>query len=182
MKRLILPAFLRTAFATDWVPICRGLGTIYQDMLCAPSIQKLTEAEYLVPVEYYAPSKPDLDGLKIRAGDYVEEGLITRMDKPQLIGDIVEKQLQSADVIILNKCDLLERKWTETLRISLVQRNLKAEVVESEFGKVAFNYLFAAVDENLVSPNPDAACTAAWACARARARRQCARRGHSRGV
>jgi len=68
----------------------RGLGAIYEDMLCAPSIPELTESGYLVPVQYYAPSKPDLEGLKIRAGDYVEEGLSTRMDRPQLIGDIVE--------------------------------------------------------------------------------------------
>ena len=68
----------------------RGLGAIYQNMIHAPSIPNLTKAGYLVSVEYYAPSKPDLAGLKIRAGDYVEEGLSTRMDRPQLVGDIVE--------------------------------------------------------------------------------------------
>ncbi len=68
----------------------RGLGILYQEMICAPSIPELTKAGYLVPVIHFAPSKPDLEGLKVRAGDYVEEGLVDRLDKPSLIGDIVE--------------------------------------------------------------------------------------------
>lgn len=68
----------------------RGLGGIYQSIVHAPGIPELTNMGHLVPVEYYAPSKPDLDGLKIRAGDFVEEGLATRMDQPRLVGDIVE--------------------------------------------------------------------------------------------
>ncbi len=63
---------------------------IYQEMVLSPTINELIEMEYLVPVEYYAPTKPDLEGLKIRCGDYVEEGLAERMDRPQIVGDIVE--------------------------------------------------------------------------------------------
>ena len=63
---------------------------IYQKMILGPSISSLIELEHLVPVLYYAPSKPDLKGLKVRMGDYVETELADRMDKVQLVGDIVE--------------------------------------------------------------------------------------------
>ena len=63
---------------------------IYQEMVMAPTIPQLIEIGALVPAEYFAPEKPDLEGLKTRCGDYVEEGLAERMDLPQLVGDIVE--------------------------------------------------------------------------------------------
>jgi len=63
---------------------------IYEAMVQTPSIGQLIEWNYLVPIQYYAPSKPDLKGLKIRMGDYVENELANRMDKTQLVGDIVE--------------------------------------------------------------------------------------------
>ncbi len=68
----------------------RGLGEIYDDMVCCPPISELTEAGFLVPIKYYAPSAPDLTGVKIRMGDYAENQLAERMDKQPLVGSIVE--------------------------------------------------------------------------------------------
>ena len=68
----------------------KGLGHVYQDMVCAPSIAELTEQGYLVPVRYFAPTTPNLEGVKLRAGDYVENQLAERMDKAELVGDVVE--------------------------------------------------------------------------------------------
>lgn len=68
----------------------RGLGEVYSDMIMCPPIDELTELGFLVPIKYYAPSAPDLAGVRVRAGDYVEEELSHRMDKPPLIGSIVE--------------------------------------------------------------------------------------------
>ncbi len=59
-------------------------------MICAPSIAELTEQGYLVPVRYFAPTTPNLEGVKLRAGDYVENQLAERMDKTELVGDVVE--------------------------------------------------------------------------------------------
>jgi len=69
-----------------------GLGgsNLFQDIISTPSIVELIELGHLVPIEYYAPSKPDLKGLRILAGDYSPGQLEKRMDKVQLIGDIVE--------------------------------------------------------------------------------------------
>lgn len=67
-----------------------GLGTYFEDLICGPSISELTEQGYLAPVKYYVPSIPDLKNMKTVAGDYVEKELSERVDKPKLIGDILE--------------------------------------------------------------------------------------------
>ena len=68
----------------------KGLGYHFDAMVKCPSIQKLIDQGFLVPAKYYVPSVPDLEGLKVMAGDYAENQLSTRMDVPKLIGDIVE--------------------------------------------------------------------------------------------
>lgn len=68
----------------------RGLGEIYDDMVVSTNVRDLTEQGFLVPVRYYAPSKPDLAGLKLnKDGDYAEKGLAGVVDKAELIGDVV---------------------------------------------------------------------------------------------
>ena len=68
----------------------RGLGEIYDDLILSCSISDLTEQGHLAPVRYFAPRKPDLAGLKKGAdGDYILNALGERMDKADLIGDVV---------------------------------------------------------------------------------------------
>ena len=64
---------------------------IFDAMVFAPSIGELIEMNRLVNIEYYAPNKPDLKKLQVRCGDYAKEALADRMDRPQLVGDIVEQ-------------------------------------------------------------------------------------------
>ncbi len=73
----------------------RGLGHVYDALVCGPSIKWLIENKYLVPLRYYAPSEPDLKGLKVgNSGDYIGNQVAGRMDKPKLIGDVVEHWLR----------------------------------------------------------------------------------------
>jgi superfamily II DNA or RNA helicase len=72
----------------------RGLGEVYDDLVFGPSVKELTEQGHLVPVRYYAPSKPDLDGVKIQMGDYNAKQLGERMNEPTLIGDVVTNWLR----------------------------------------------------------------------------------------
>jgi superfamily II DNA or RNA helicase len=73
----------------------RGLGEMYDDLVLGPSVQKLTEQGFLVPMRYYAPSAPDMAYLETivdkQKGDYneVKLGKYMEQNKP-LIGDIVE--------------------------------------------------------------------------------------------
>jgi DNA repair protein RadD len=75
----------------------RGLGGIFGTMIECPQVQELIDGEFLVPTRAYAPSIPDLTGIRIQAGDYVESQLADRMDRPQLVGDIVTQWHRLAD-------------------------------------------------------------------------------------
>lgn len=67
----------------------KGLGAAYDDLVLGPSVADLTAQGHLVPVRYFAPTKPDLDRIRIVRGDYDQAQLGHRMDDPKLVGDIV---------------------------------------------------------------------------------------------
>jgi DNA repair protein RadD len=67
----------------------RGLGADFDCIIEAPQVEELIGLGRLVRPRYYAPTKLDLAKVHTRAGDYVESELAERMDRPQLIGDIV---------------------------------------------------------------------------------------------
>lgn len=73
----------------------RGLGEMYDDLVLGPSVDSLVEDGFLVPMRYYAPSRPDMEYLEsifdARKGDYNEKklGAYMEQNKP-LIGDVVE--------------------------------------------------------------------------------------------
>ena len=75
----------------------RGLGGIFEALIECPQVADLIEAGFLVPTRVYAPSAPDLTGVRVRAGDYVEAQLAERMDVPKLVGDIVTHWHRLAD-------------------------------------------------------------------------------------
>ena len=75
----------------------RGLGNTFGAMVEAPQVDQLIEMGFLVPTEVYVPSTPDLSGVHTRKGDYVESELADRVDRPQLVGDIVTHWLRLAD-------------------------------------------------------------------------------------
>ena len=64
----------------------RGLGEYYESIVSTISIEKLIEQGHLVPCRYFAPSKPDLERIKIVAGDYDKKELGRRVQP--LIGDV----------------------------------------------------------------------------------------------
>jgi superfamily II DNA or RNA helicase len=67
----------------------RGLGGIFEAIIETPQVAELIVGGYLVPSRIYAPTNPDLRGIRVQAGDYAESQLAERMDRPQLIGDVV---------------------------------------------------------------------------------------------
>lgn len=72
----------------------RGLGLVYSALVMGPTVAELTEQGNLVPARYFAPTKPDLEGVKIQAGDYNAKQLGERMQP--LVGDIVANWLRIA--------------------------------------------------------------------------------------
>lgn len=73
--------------ATPW---SKGLGLMYDDMIEPATIRDLTELGYVAKLQAYAPSHPDLTGVKVRAGEYQEEQLSKVMRGEKLVADIVE--------------------------------------------------------------------------------------------
>ena len=67
----------------------RGLGGIFNAIVECPQVAELIEQKYLVRTRTYAPVDPDLKGVQTRVGDYVETQLAERMDRVDLVGDIV---------------------------------------------------------------------------------------------
>jgi superfamily II DNA or RNA helicase len=72
----------------------RGLGNIFQVLIECPSVAELIASKYLVPTKVFAPVRPDLTGVHVRHGDYVESELSTRMNTAKLVGDVVEHWLR----------------------------------------------------------------------------------------
>lgn len=67
-----------------------GLGGIFDSMVQAAYPSELVRDGYLVPARIFAPSAPDLRGVKVKRGDYDETEIAEKMDKPKLVGNIVE--------------------------------------------------------------------------------------------
>lgn len=74
----------------------KGLGTLFDVLINVATIKELTEKGYLVPIKYYAPSEPDLTGIKVTRGDYAEADIERVMNQPTLVGDIVENWVNIA--------------------------------------------------------------------------------------
>ena len=67
----------------------RGLGGTFDVIIECPQVRALVDLGHLVRTLVFAPSTPDLKGVQTRQGDYVEAQLAARVDRPELVGDIV---------------------------------------------------------------------------------------------
>jgi DNA repair protein RadD len=68
----------------------RGMGEIYDDLVLTRTIGDLTDEGHLVPARYFAPTTPDLNKIKQTKSDYRVKELGEVMDKPKMVGDIIE--------------------------------------------------------------------------------------------
>jgi DNA repair protein RadD len=77
--------------ATPWT---KGLGRLYDNLIVSATTQDLINTGFLSPFRVFAPSHPDLTGVKVARGDYVEGELSEAMQKGTLTGDIVSTWLE----------------------------------------------------------------------------------------
>lgn len=80
--------------ATPWT---KGLGKYYDDLIVAATTQELIDAGFLSPFRVFAPSHPDLSGVRTVAGDYHEGDLAEAMNNGALMADIVSTWLKYGD-------------------------------------------------------------------------------------
>lgn len=68
----------------------RGLGEFYDEIVSTINVAALIEQNYLVPVRYFTPSTPDLEGIRTVGGDFDKKELGKRVNKTKLVGDIYD--------------------------------------------------------------------------------------------
>lgn len=110
----------------------RGLGEIYDDLVLGPTIPELIAQDHLVPCRYYAPTKPDLERIKLdKDGDYQQKQLGKRMNTPQLIGDVVDNWLKHAHgKTTLVYC--VDRAHSRAMRDAFARIGVQAEHLDGE--------------------------------------------------
>jgi DNA repair protein RadD len=77
--------------ATPWAD---GMGQKWQDLVIPCTIGDLIEAGYLSRFTAFAPDVPDLSGVKVRAGEYVESGLQAVMGDAKIVGNVAATWLE----------------------------------------------------------------------------------------
>lgn len=109
----------------------RGLNEVFDDIVLTWPMQKLVEAGYLVPAKYYAPTEPDLEGLKVARGDYVTKELSERFDRPEIIGDVlVNWQRLASDKQTVVFC--IDRKHARHVAEQFIMAGYGAEYLDGE--------------------------------------------------
>jgi DNA repair protein RadD len=67
----------------------RGLGEMFDRIIPTCSTRDLIDDGMLAPIRYYAPSKPKLDDIRMRAGDYALDQLEEVVRRSTITGDAV---------------------------------------------------------------------------------------------
>lgn len=76
----------------------RGLSDVFDELVIGPSVPTLIDMGFLVrPVVYAPPTALDLAGVRRRGGDYDQQEIATRMDKPTITGDAVKHYKKLSD-------------------------------------------------------------------------------------
>jgi superfamily II DNA or RNA helicase len=74
----------------------QGLGKYFETMVEGPSVNWLIENKYLSDYKLYAPSSPDLTGVKTRMGDFIKSQLNEAMDRPTITGSAINEYIKLA--------------------------------------------------------------------------------------
>lgn len=86
-----LLGFTATPERLDGKGLGKHCGGIYDALVIGPSVQSLIDRGYLTKPRVFAPPMQlDLKGIKTVAGDYDRKELGFRMEKPRIVGDVVE--------------------------------------------------------------------------------------------
>ena len=79
--------------ATPW---SKGLGVLYKDMVSGPTMKQLIADKVLVPFRTFAPDMPDLSGVRILGGEFIQADLDEVMRPKKLVANIVETWREKA--------------------------------------------------------------------------------------
>jgi len=75
-----------------------GLGVVFQALALGPSVKELVKMGNLAPFEYFSPPVvADFADLKVKYGDYQASDVALKMDKSEIIGDVIATYRRLAD-------------------------------------------------------------------------------------
>jgi len=77
--------------ATPWRGDGQGLGSFYENVHVVAQVKELIKEGHLLEPTVYIPHEPDLNGLRIVGGDFVDREIDAIMNVDPLIGHIVDK-------------------------------------------------------------------------------------------
>jgi DNA repair protein RadD len=112
--------------ATPWA---RGLGKYYDDLIIAATTADLIRDGYLSPFVAFAPSEPDLAGVRTVAGDFHEGELAEAMDKAIVTGDIVETWLKRSEGRS-TFCFCVNRRHAQHIAERFLEANVATEYMD----------------------------------------------------
>jgi DNA repair protein RadD len=112
--------------ATPWT---RGLGKYYDDLIVAASPADLIRDGFLSRFRTFAPSEPDLAGVKTVAGDFQEAGLADAMDRSVVTGDIVDTWLKRGEERS-TFCFCVNRRHAQHVAERFVEAGVAAEYMD----------------------------------------------------
>lgn len=109
----------------------RPLGDIYDDIVCCSNIKDLTEQGFLVPARYFgAKHIPNLKDIPLVAGEYNKKELGKRVDKPKLVGDILDNFLRISPErqAVVFACNV---KHSKHIKISFERHGISIEHIDA---------------------------------------------------
>lgn len=80
--------------ATPWR---KGMGRVWQDLVIPITVKELIDGGFLSKFTAFAPDVPDLSGVKVSKGEYVESQLAELMGEAKLVGHVVENWLAKGE-------------------------------------------------------------------------------------
>lgn len=121
--------------ATPYKTNGRGMGDWYDHMEDGLPVAELMARGRLSKYRYFAPSAPDLSGIKARDGEYVQSQLQGFMEEQTaIIGDAVKTYRETA----LGKLCVVfstSRKHAEIIRLAYVAAGIAAQVIDGTMNK-----------------------------------------------
>lgn len=79
---------------TPWRLDGTGLGEYFDEMVLGPTAAELIAMGSLAPYRIFAPSAPDMKGVRRQMGDFAKGETEARMREPKLTGDIINHWLK----------------------------------------------------------------------------------------
>jgi len=116
------------------MPVAAAFATELEDGSCLSDVARLDTMVTVVDVTSFA------DEL-VTADDLDERGLGTGPDDDRCIADLIVDQVEFADVLVLNKCDLASPEEIGEVEAFLHQLNPTAKVIRAEYGRVPLDEL-----------------------------------------